>query len=56
MLGAVQLQLEHLVYYHSSACLSHVLSCNQITGIPVGTKTLTSKQANCFLSKIEVLA
>lgn len=43
MLGAVQLQLQHLVYYHSLACLSHVLSCNRITGIPVGTKTSTSK-------------
>lgn len=55
MLGVVQLQLEHLVYYHSLACLGHVLSCNQITGIPMGTETFTSKQANCFLSKIEVL-
>lgn len=48
MLGAAQLQLQHLVYYHSLACLSHVLSCNGITGIPIGTKTSTSKQANCF--------
>lgn len=48
MLGVVQLQLQHLVYYHSLACLSHVLSCNRITGIPAGTKTSTSKQANCF--------
>lgn len=55
MLGVVQLQLQHLVYYHSLACLRHVLSCNQITGIPIGSKTLTSKQANWFLSKPEVL-
>lgn len=56
MFGAVQLQLRHLVYYHPLACLCRVLlSCNQITGIPTGSKTSTSKQANWLLSKPDVL-
>lgn len=55
MLGVVQLQLQHLVYYHSPARLHHVLACSQITVFPRESKTLTSKQENWFLSKPEIL-
>lgn len=55
MLGVVQLQLQHLVYYLYPACLHHVLACNQITDFPRGSKTLISKQENCFLTKPEIL-